>query len=117
MPDRVDLLIDRIALVRGRHGTFLGESPRHHLPRPSDDGLWRIRRARKQSLNQFVLPDSVVIKVGAHVGTHTVALARHVGSSMVIAIEPQPEMFHLLCPNMPLNVPVTALPMMVGPGR
>jgi FkbM family methyltransferase len=116
MPDRVDLLSDRIALVRGRHGTFLVNRHDIYLGQAMM-AYGEYGEQESEVLNQFVLPDSVVIEVGAHVGTHTVALARRVGSGMVIAIEPQPEMFHLLCANIALNVPATALPMMVGAGR
>ena len=46
----------------------------------------------------------VVVDVGANVGALTVPLARRAGSDgIVVAIEPQPEVFQLLCTNVVLN--------------
>lgn len=46
----------------------------------------------------------VVIEVGANIGAHTVALARHVGpGGAVLAFEPQRLVFQALCANVALN--------------
>ena len=46
----------------------------------------------------------IVIEVGAHIGSLTVPLARHVGSrGMVVAFEPQRYVFQLLAANVALN--------------
>jgi FkbM family methyltransferase len=45
-----------------------------------------------------------VVDVGAHIGTFTVPIAKHVGrSGSVISFEPQPTLFNLLCANVALN--------------
>lgn len=51
-----------------------------------------------------VQPGQVAVDVGAHVGSHTIALARMVGTTgSVIAIEPQRVLFQMLCGNAALN--------------
>ncbi len=55
-------------------------------------------------LCSLVSAGGTVIDGGANIGTHTVALARHVGpSGSVIAIEPQPQVFELLNRNIRSN--------------
>jgi FkbM family methyltransferase len=52
----------------------------------------------------YARPGSVVIDVGAHIGTHTLSLARRVGSlGHVVAFEPQPKIFRELFMNCALN--------------
>jgi FkbM family methyltransferase len=49
---------------------------------------------------RFVRPGDTVLDIGANVGTHTLAFARHVGSSgSVVAFEPQREVYDLLTAN------------------
>lgn len=49
-------------------------------------------------------PGQVAVDVGAHVGSHTIALARMVGTTgSVIAIEPQRILLQMLCGNAALN--------------
>ncbi len=48
-------------------------------------------------------PDGVVIEVGAHLGLHTVPLAKIVSSGEVICFEPQRPIFNILCGNLALN--------------
>jgi FkbM family methyltransferase len=53
---------------------------------------------------QVVEPGSVVVEVGANIGTHTLFFARQVGlEGAVIAFEPQRVVFQSLCANMALN--------------
>jgi FkbM family methyltransferase len=53
---------------------------------------------------QVVEPGSVVVEVGANIGTHTLFFARQVGlKGAVIAFEPQRVVFQSLCANMALN--------------
>ena len=53
---------------------------------------------------QIVRPGSLVVEVGANIGTHTVFLAQQVtGSGMVVAFEPQRIVFQTLCANLVLN--------------
>lgn len=59
----------------------------------SEVALWR----------QFVQPNWVVADVGANIGAHTVALARLVPHGHVVAFEPIPFLYYLLCGNLALN--------------
>jgi FkbM family methyltransferase len=55
-------------------------------------------------ISRLVQPDWICVDAGAHIGLHTVALARRLtGGGRVIAFEPQPSLFHLLCANLALN--------------
>jgi FkbM family methyltransferase len=53
---------------------------------------------------QIVKPGSLVVEVGANIGTHTLFFARQVGlEGAVVAFEPQRVVFQSLCANMALN--------------
>ncbi len=55
-------------------------------------------------VRQFIQPGSVVLDIGAYIGTHTLAFARAVGAGgRVIAFEAQPETFELLKRNVSAN--------------
>jgi FkbM family methyltransferase len=54
-------------------------------------------------LKLFLDADSVVVEVGANLGTHTVPLAKAVPEGKVIALEAQRVIFQLLCANATLN--------------
>jgi FkbM family methyltransferase len=54
-------------------------------------------------LTQLVRPGMAIADIGANVGYHTLALAKAVGNGQVIAIEPQPGIFQLLCANIANN--------------
>lgn len=55
-------------------------------------------------LRACVRPGQIALDAGAHVGGHTVALARHVGlTGKVFALEPRRPLFHALCGNVALN--------------
>ncbi len=55
-------------------------------------------------LQKFARPGSTVLDIGAHIGTHTMALAQAVGAEgKVIAFEPQPKIFRELFLNMNIN--------------
>jgi FkbM family methyltransferase len=62
-------------------------------------------------LKLFLDKDSIVVEVGANLGTHTVPLAKAVPGGKVIALEAQRVIFQLLCANAALNglTNVTAL--------
>jgi FkbM family methyltransferase len=54
--------------------------------------------------HQILKPGSLVVEVGANIGTHTLFFARQVGlEGAVVAFEPQPLVFQTLCANMALN--------------
>jgi FkbM family methyltransferase len=55
-------------------------------------------------IRQFIEPGSVVLDVGAYVGTHTLAFAHFVGEDgRVVAFEPMPEVFDVLKGNVAAN--------------
>jgi len=55
-------------------------------------------------IRQHTRPDSTVLDIGAHIGTHTLTLARAVGAQgRVVAFEPQPKIFRELFLNMAAN--------------
>jgi|SRR5580700_6160577 FkbM family methyltransferase len=52
----------------------------------------------------YIRPNSTVLDIGAHIGTHTLAMSKLVGpNGRVIAFEPQPKIFRELFLNMQLN--------------
>lgn len=55
----------------------------------------------KSVYDEWVKPDSIVVEVGAHVGTHTLYLSKR--AKRVIAFEPQRAVFLQLCGNLWLN--------------
>jgi FkbM family methyltransferase len=55
-------------------------------------------------VRQFIKPGSVVLDVGAYVGTHTLAFAHFVGTDgCVVAFEPLPDTFDVLRENVSAN--------------
>jgi FkbM family methyltransferase len=53
---------------------------------------------------QFISPGAVVLDIGANIGAHTVPLAQLVGpGGVVVAFEPQPVLYQILCANVVLN--------------
>jgi len=53
---------------------------------------------------QILAPGAVALDIGAHVGAHTLAMSRLVGSAgRVIAFEPQRAIFQMLAANLALN--------------
>jgi FkbM family methyltransferase len=55
-------------------------------------------------LGRLVRPDSIAIDVGAHIGSHTLTMARRVGpKGMVVAFEPQTKRYEELLGNLALN--------------
>lgn len=57
----------------------------------------------KTVYDTWLLPHHTVIEVGAHIGTHTVYIARRVPRGHVYAIEPQRTLWLNLCANVWLN--------------
>lgn len=91
------------ALVRARDGLFLVNAHDFYVGQV----LMTYGQASAQEsamLRHLCGPGHVAVEVGANMGCYTVGLARHVGpTGRVIAIEPQPPIFHCLCANMALN--------------
>ena len=58
----------------------------------------------RASLRNLVVPDSLVLDIGANIGAHTLTLAKLVGpGGHVIAFEPTDYAFRKLCRNLELN--------------
>jgi FkbM family methyltransferase len=55
----------------------------------------------KKVFSKYVNEESVVLDIGANIGTHTLWFAQN--SKLVIAFEPQRYVFQMLCANMALN--------------
>lgn len=67
-----------------------------------EGGVWEPHI--QEAIDQFVRPGSTVLDIGAHIGTHTLAMARAVGAEgKVVAFEPQPKIFRELFLNMTVN--------------
>ncbi|MBT3352895.1 MAG: FkbM family methyltransferase [Nitrospinaceae bacterium] len=61
-------------------------------------------RQEMKYFKTFCAPGDVIVEVGANIGAHTVGLARTVeNQGQIIAIEPQPILFHNLCGNISIN--------------
>ncbi len=57
-----------------------------------------------QVISRYTKPDSIALDIGAHIGTHTLALSKAVGpNGLVIAFEPQKKIYRELCMNLRLN--------------
>lgn len=54
-------------------------------------------------LEQLAKPGLPVVEAGANIGVHTVPLARRCAPAPLIAFEPQPRVFQVLCANLALN--------------
>ena len=54
-------------------------------------------------LRRAIPQDGVVLDIGANIGSHTLAFADAAPSGRVIALEPQPRLFDLLCANLTIN--------------
>lgn len=59
----------------------------------------------------YTKPGTIALDIGAHIGTHTIALSRAVGKDgLVIAFEPQEKICRELCMNMRLNNCTNVIP-------
>jgi FkbM family methyltransferase len=92
-----------IAVKQCRHGLFAYNVNDLYIGRSLDEyGEWS--EEELSILFQVLKPGAVVVDVGANIGTHTVALAKHVtATGAVFAFEPQRLTFQLLCANVALN--------------
>jgi FkbM family methyltransferase len=65
-----------------------------------------------RQFEKYVVPGSTVLDIGAHIGSHTLTLARLVGSAgRVYAFEPQRKVFRELVYNLRLNELDNAIPL------
>lgn len=86
-----------------RHGVMVF-NPRDLYVGRSLDLYGEFAEAEIDLLSRVVAPGSVVLDVGACIGTHTLPLARAAGPDGVVhAFEPQRLLFQTLCANLALN--------------
>lgn len=94
--------------VFNRHDRLIGKCLEQYHEF-SEDELYTLRA--------FAPPGSVVLDVGANIGTIAVPLAMHLGTAgAVIAFEPQRLLFQLLCANAALNSVVNIYPVRAAVG-
>lgn len=90
-------------LARTRHGYMLYNRHDIYIGR-SLEKYGEFSALEMDMLARLCGPGDFVIEVGANIGAHTVALARHVGEGgTVLAFEPQRLVFQVLCANVALN--------------
>ena len=71
-----------------------------------------------EMFKQLVRPGDMVVEVGATLGAHTVLLARLAGAAgAVLAFEPQPILFQIMCANLALNNITNVVAEQKGLGR
>src|SRR5882762_7707062 len=70
------------------------------------------------TFRQLIRPGDVVADIGANIGSHTLLYSQLVGpQGRVIAFEPQPKIFHMLCANLALNGLANVATYQAGVGR
>ena len=90
-----------------------------------NDYIKNILRQRKcweqgnqQLMKKYVREGSLVLDIGAHIGTHTVALSRYVGKSgTVLAFEPNRAIHRELCYNLAANLCNNVYPLRSAAGK
>ncbi|MCG2584985.1 FkbM family methyltransferase [Massilia sp. TS11] len=102
LPDVIELEHGQV-LVRGRHGWLVGNRYDEYLGKAlmlyGEYG-----EIEQRYLAGLLRPGDTVIEIGANIGSETVGLARAVGpSGRVLAFEPQPGVYQMLCANVALN--------------
>jgi len=60
------------------------------------------------------LKDKIIIEAGAHVGIYTIFFAKQIGKGRVIAFEPNPFSYYLLCKNVKSNSISNVVPVNAG---
>jgi FkbM family methyltransferase len=91
------------ALKQCRHGLMLFLKRDTYVGQSLDNyGEWS--ESEVKLFSQFLKPGDVVAEIGSNIGAHTVPIAKLVGQKgLVLAFEPQPVIFQLLCANVALN--------------
>lgn len=92
-----------IGVKQGRRGIFVFNRNDRFIGRSIDlYGEWC--ESEIELLLGFIRSGDTVVDVGANIGTHTVTFAAIVGhAGSVLAFEPQPSSFQLLCGNVAIN--------------
>lgn len=103
MPRKRILTNKNIAIKKCKHGYFAYLINDRFVGKSLDlYGEWT--EPELILLNDFIFPGSVVVDVGAFIGTHTIFFAKKVGPrGFVFAIEPQRMIYNLLNTNIALN--------------
>jgi FkbM family methyltransferase len=92
-----------LAITRARHG-WMAYNPHDLYIGRSIERYGEFGETELDVMRAALAPGGVVFDVGANIGTHAVALARHVGpSGLVFAFEPQRVVHGILQTNVTLN--------------
>lgn len=105
-----------VQLVECRHGRFLVLENDEYVGRCLEK-YGEYSEDEVRVFSEIVRPGDTVVEAGANIGAHTIPLSKLVGpTGNVLAFEPQPHIFHLLCGNLGLNgcYNVDAYPMAIG---
>jgi FkbM family methyltransferase len=98
-------------------GRFYVDDPEERIKRTIVEGR-RWEEHVVEVLEEHVRPGSVVIDVGAHIGTHTLTLARLVGpEGRVYAFEPVRKIYRELVRNLALNGVTNVVPLRYALGK
>lgn len=90
-------------LVQARHGFVLFNKNDTVIGR-SIETYGEYFESEVRVFRTFLQPGDVALDIGANIGTHTLAMARLVGTQgFVLAFEPQRLVFQVLCANMAIN--------------
>jgi FkbM family methyltransferase len=102
-PQGPERLTGRDWLVRGRHGLYVASENDVYVGRALVH-YGEFSELEWQFLRGYCRAADTVVEVGANIGAHTVTLSKAVGpAGRVVAIEPQPVIFRMLCANLALN--------------
>jgi len=105
MPSRSDPIIEEghLRLKHCRYGWMLYNARDMFIGR-SFDRYGEFSELECQAFARLIKPGQTVYDVGANIGAHTLAFARFVGETgLVAAFEPQRVVFQMLCANVALN--------------
>ena len=108
---------DFVAVKRCRHGMFMYNRNDTFVGKSLDlYGEWG--EAELHILRPTIQPRSIVLDIGANIGSHTIPFARWVGpSGRVYAYEPQRLAFQMLCANAAMNALTNVFPLHAGAGK
>ncbi len=99
----VERLTGSTWLVRGRHGWYLAGENDVFIGRALIH-YGEFSELEWMLLQRYCNANDTVVEVGANIGAHTVSFAKAVSPrGRVVAIEPQPVIFRMLCANLALN--------------
>ena len=105
-----------LAIARARHG-LMAYNPNDRYIGRSIERYGEFGESELDLMRAAVPAAGVVLDVGANIGTHTVAFARHVGpNGMVLAFEPQRAVYGTLVTNVTLNALGWVHPVYAGVG-